>query len=153
MEENPGILQAKPRHHAAAGAFFWGLFSVQNKRRRFDALPAMWMYNLGALPLFTAVALLASPLVWPTTRSWLLLLGLGGVVNGCSYLFWILALREGDTAGIANVVYLTPFLALVYLAVFRKQPVTAVQLFALLLVVSGPVLQRVGVGKKHGEIG
>ena len=127
---------------AAAGAFFWGLFSVQNKRMRFDALSAMLLYNLAAVVCFAVVAVLASPLVWPSPRAWLLLLLLGGVVNGFGYLFWILALRAGDTARIANLVYVTPFLALVYLAVLRKQPITAVQLAALALVVAGPIVQR-----------
>lgn len=138
---------------AAAGAFFWGLFSVQNKRRRIDALTGMWIYNLAAFPCFAAVALLASPLIWPTLRSWLLLLLLGGVVNGFGYLFWILALRSGDTGKIANLVYITPFLALVYLSVFRKQPVSSLQLAALILVVSGPIIQGVNIGNKRRESG
>jgi len=127
---------------AAAGAFFWGLFSVQNKRLRFDALSAMLLYNLAAAVCFAAVAVLASPLAWPSPRAWLLLLLLGGAVNGFGYLFWILALRAGDTARIANLVYITPFLALVYLAVLRQQPITAVQLLALALVISGPIVQH-----------
>lgn len=126
---------------AAAGAFFWGLFSVQNKRHRFDALSAMWIYNVGAFPCFAAVAVIASPLVWPTSRGWLLLFLLGGIVNGFSYLFWVLALRSGETARIANLVYITPFLALVYLAAFRGMQITATQLLAALLVIAGSILQ------------
>ena len=45
---------------AAAGAFFWGLFSVQNKRHRFEALTAMFVYSVAAFLCFAAVALLAS---------------------------------------------------------------------------------------------
>ena len=136
---------------AAAGAFFWGLFSVQNKHHRFDALSAMWIYNLGALPFFTVVALAASPMIWPTLRSWLLLLVLGGIVNGFSYLFWIMALRIGQTARIANLVYINPFLALVYLSVFQKRPIAPVQLLALILVVSGPIIQSVHPGNGRKE--
>jgi drug/metabolite transporter (DMT)-like permease len=136
---------------AGAGAFFWGLFSVQNKRFRFDALTAMWTYNLGAFPCFAVVALIASPLVWPTPRSWLLLLLLGGIVNGFSYLFWIMALHIGDTAKIANLVYITPFLALVYLSIFQKRPIAPVQLLALILVISGPIIQSVHLHSKHRE--
>jgi drug/metabolite transporter (DMT)-like permease len=128
---------------AGAGALFWGLFSVQNKRHRFDALPAMWIYNVGAFPCFAAAAVIASPLIWPTPRGWLLLFLLGGIVNGFSYLFWILALRRGETAKIANLVYITPFLALAYLAAFRGTQITATQLLALLLVIAGPVLQEI----------
>jgi drug/metabolite transporter (DMT)-like permease len=108
-------------------------------------LTAMWMYNVGAFPCFAVVALLASPLAWPTPKSWLLLFLLGGIVNGFSYLFWILALRVGDTGKIANLVYITPFLALVYLAVFRGTSVTIIQLGALLLFIAGPILQEIPI--------
>ncbi len=136
---------------AAAGAFFWGLFSVQNKRYRFEALTAMFVYSVAAFLCFTAVALLASPLVWPTTRSWLLLFLLGGIVNGFSYLFWILALRAGDTAKIANLVYLTPFLALIYLAVFRGVSIKATQLVALIFILAGPILQEIRIPFKQKD--
>jgi drug/metabolite transporter (DMT)-like permease len=136
---------------AAAGAFFWGLFSVQNKRHRFEALTAMFLYNVAALLCFAVVALLASPLVWPTTRGWLLLLLLGGIVNGFGYLFWILALRAGDTAKIANLVYITPFLALVYLSVLRGISFTATQLAALVLVLAGPILQEIRISYKQKD--
>ena len=136
---------------AAAGAFFWGLFSVQNKRHRFEALTAMFVYSVAAFLCFAAVALLASPLVWPTTRSWLLLFLLGGIVNGFSYLFWILALRAGDTAKIANLVYFTPFLALIYLAVFRGISIKATQLVALIFILAGPILQEIRIPFKQKD--
>lgn len=136
---------------AAAGSFFWGLFSVQNKRHRFEALTAMFVYSVAAFLCFAAVALLASPLVWPTTRSWLLLFLLGGIVNGFSYLFWILALRAGDTAKIANLVYFTPFLALIYLAVFRGISIKATQLVALIFILAGPILQEIRIPFKQKD--
>ncbi len=136
---------------AAAGAFFWGLFSVQNKRHRFEALTAMFVYSVAAFLCFAAVALLASPLVWPTTRSWLLLFLLGGIVNGFSYLFWILALRAGDTAKIANLVYFTPFLSLIYLAVFRGISIKATQLVALIFILAGPILQEIRIPFKQKD--
>ncbi len=136
---------------AASGAFFWGLFSVLSKRQRFEPLPAMFLYNLGALACFALVvlgyALVPAPagagrLVLPSLRAWLLLLLLGGGANGLGYLFWILALRSGGTARIATLAYLTPFVALLYLALFRGTPVRPLQLASLALILAGPLVER-----------
>jgi drug/metabolite transporter (DMT)-like permease len=126
---------------AGCGAFFWALFSVISKRTNYDALSSMVIYNAAALVCFFLVAILFSKPVMPSGRSWLLLLLLGGCVNGFGYLSWILALRKGATAKIANAVYLTPFVALVYLFLFRGHPITLIQLLSLALILAGPLVQ------------
>jgi drug/metabolite transporter (DMT)-like permease len=136
---------------AGSGAFFWGLFSVLSKRQGFEPLPAMFLYTLGALACFALVvlgyALAPAPagagrLVLPSLYAWLLLLLLGGGANGLGYLCWILALRSGGTARIASLAYLTPFVALLYLALFRGTPVRPLQLASLALILAGPLLER-----------
>ena len=134
---------------AGSGAFFWGLFSVLSKRQRYEPLPAMFLYNLGALACFALVVLGyslapapagAGRLVLPSLQAWLLLLLLGGGANGLGYLFWILALRSGDTPRVATLAYLTPFVALLYLALFRGAPLRPLQLASLALILAGPIL-------------
>jgi drug/metabolite transporter (DMT)-like permease len=133
---------------AGIGAFFWGLFSVLSKRHRHEPLTAMLLYNVSALVGFTAVALIgamlgAGRLALPSARAWLLLALLGGGVNALGYLFWTLALRHGETGLISSLVYLVPFVALAYLRLFRGRPVKLIQVAALILVLAGPLLQRV----------
>jgi drug/metabolite transporter (DMT)-like permease len=150
------LLQFRTEHWqaylcAGSGAFFWGLFSVLSKRQRFEPLPAMFLYSLGAMACFTLVVLgyaLAGPAgagrpALPSLPAWLLLLLLGGGAQGLGYLCWILALRGGDTARIATLAYLTPFVALLYLALFRGTPVRPLQLVSLALILTGPILEGV----------
>ncbi len=127
---------------AGCGAFFWAFFSVMSKRSNYDALSSMLIYSAAALICFFLAAIFFSKLVMPSGRSWLLLFVLGGCVNGFGYLFWILALRKGTTAKIANAVYLTPFAALVYLFLFKGHPITVIQLISLALILAGPLVQR-----------
>jgi drug/metabolite transporter (DMT)-like permease len=152
-----GRLQFRTEHWqaylcAGSGALFWGLFSVLSKRQRYEPLPAMFLYSLGAMACFTAVALSAmiavagagariAPLAPPSLRAWLLLLLLGGGANGLGYLCWILALRGGDTARMATLAYLTPVVALFYLAVFQGTPVRPLQLVSLALILAGPIFE------------
>ena len=127
---------------AAAGAFFWGLFSTLGKRHRFDVFTAMLLYNLAALPCFGIVALATGSMEMPSFENWLMLLVLGGLANGLGYVFWILALQKGDTAKISSLAYLTPFVALIYLYLFGRGSIRIVAWVALSLIVTGPLIQR-----------
>ncbi len=133
---------------AGIGAFFWGLFSVLSKRQRaHEPLTALFLYLGASWVCFTILALVlhaagAIRLASPTGHAWLMLAAVGGGANGLGALFWILALRSSDTALASTLVYLTPFLALVYLAMFRGTPVRPLQLAALALILGGPLLER-----------
>jgi drug/metabolite transporter (DMT)-like permease len=132
---------------AGSGAFFWGLFSVLTKRFRFEALPAMAVYSAGALIGFTGVSLILGGLRWPSPAGWVMLLLLGGAVNGLAYVLWTLALRHDETAWVSSLIYLVPFVALVYLFVFQGRPIRPLQLACLSLVVSGALLNRLRPGR------
>jgi drug/metabolite transporter (DMT)-like permease len=133
---------------AAAGAFFWGLFSVLSKRQgQHEPLTALFLYLGASFVCFAILALIlagagAIQLVPPSGRAWLMVAAVGAGANGLGALFWVLALRYSDTALASTLVYLTPFLALVYLAVFRGTPIRALQLTALALILGGPLLER-----------
>ncbi len=149
------LLRPDPLHlpaylSAGAGALFWGLFSVLTKRHRFEPFTAMLFYDLGALLPFTAAALLAGGLRGPSPRDWLLAVLLGGGANGVAYVFWTLALRTGDTARVSALVYLVPFVALGYLYLLGGIPIRPLQVAALCLVVTGPLIQRLGRSSRRG---
>jgi drug/metabolite transporter (DMT)-like permease len=131
-----------------SGAFFWGLFSVLGKRTKYDKLTSMLVYNSAALVLFFIVVLLKKELVPPPMHMIGPLLLLGGGVNGAAYVFWFLAIGKGRTAVIASGVYLTPFVALLYLSIAGRNSVTAYHLLALVLIVAGPLLQIFAERKK-----
>jgi drug/metabolite transporter (DMT)-like permease len=133
---------------AAAGAFFWGLFSVLSKRQgEREPLTALFLYLGASFVCFTILALVlagtgAIRLIPPSGRAWLMVAAVGAGANGLGALFWVLTLRYSDTALASTLVYLTPFAALVLLAVFRGTPIRPLQLAALALILGGPLLER-----------
>jgi drug/metabolite transporter (DMT)-like permease len=133
---------------AAIGAFFWGLFSVLSKRQEeHEPLTALFLYLAASFVCFTLLALAlaaagAIRLAPPSGRAWLMVAGVGAGANGLGALCWVLTLRHSDTALASTLAYLTPFLALVYLALFRGTPIRPLQLAALALILGGPLLER-----------
>ena len=75
---------------------------------------------------------------------WLGLLWLGSACNAAGYLLWALALNGAEnTAAIANLAYLTPFLSLAVSAVLLKEKLRAHMIVALVLIVGGILLQQI----------
>lgn len=125
------------------GAVCYGLFSVLNKKADLDQTVTMMVL----WPTTAACALLAGALTetWVPIRGmqWLGLAWLGIASNAVAYLLWAWALSgERETAFIANLAYLTPFLSVVISAIFLKEGLQLRALAALVLIVGGILLQN-----------
>ena len=82
---------------------------------------------------------------------WLGILWLGIVIDAVAYLFWALALKGTDnTASIANLAYLTPFLSVIVSAVFLHETIRVKAIVALIFIVGGILIQNVLGREKNG---
>lgn len=120
----------------------YGLFSVLNKKMDYDQSIAM-MINW----LLVAVCAMISGMLtedWVMIRGtkWLGILWLGIVIDAIAYLLWALALKGAEnTAKIANLAYLTPFLSLVLSAVLLKEAIEIRTFAALVFIIGGVLVQ------------
>lgn len=123
-------------------AICYGLFSVLNKKADYNQ-------NISMMVIWLAVAVYSAPLGLMTEQwkpiegvQWLGMIWLGVVINAVAYLLWALALKGAEnTAKIANLAYLTPFLSLIVSAVVLKEQITLRAVIALLFIVGGILLQ------------
>ena len=134
---------------AAAGAACWALFSVVGKRLPYDKLAAMALYCLVGAVVFGAALSVHGVEQWPSAGAWVRLAFLGAAVNGVAYLLWFEALASGPTAVFGNLIFATPFLALVYLRLLRDTPLRPGVWLSSALIVAGSLisLNRVAVAK------
>lgn len=120
----------------------YGLFSVLNKKADFNQ-------NISMMVIWLVVAVCAMILgvmteTWVPIKGiqWLGIVWLGIVVDAVAYLLWALALQGAeDTAKIANLAYLTPFLSLIVSAVFLKENIQLRAFVALIFIIGGILLQ------------
>ena len=132
-----------------AAAICYGLFSVLNKKHTLDqGVTMMWIWL--AVTVCSAVAGLIFEKWQPVTGlQWAGLAWLGIVVNAVAYLLWAIALKQAkDSAGIANLAYLVPFLSVILSAVVLKEQLTINAAVAVVLIIGGIVLQSIGGRKK-----
>lgn len=120
----------------------YGLFSVLNKKFDFDQGVSM--------TVFWFVTAICSFILGPVTESWVSislsqwagLAWLGVVVYGIAYLLWALALKGiENTAKIANLAYLTPFLSLITSKLFLDEDILPQAFIALAFIIGGILLQ------------
>ena len=127
-----------------AGAAMYGLFSVLNKKADLDQ-------NITMMVIWLTVAVCAGVAgalteTWVPIRGaeWLGMIWLGVVVNALAYLFWALALNSSEnTAFIANLAYLTPFLSVIISAVLLNERITIRAAAALIFIVGGIAIQGI----------
>ena len=133
---------------ALGGAGVFALFSVLGKRYQYDQVVSVFLYFVTALVFIIPTLFLFSSLKIPSLQIWLWLLLNGFVVNGVSYIFWFKALEYGDTSVTSNALYLTPFLSLVYIALFLGEQILISSIVGLGIIVVGIILQSVNPVKK-----
>lgn len=137
--------------HAWAGmiacilaAACYGLFSVLNKKADMDQNITMMVIWLTVAVCSLIAGLLTEQWVPIRGAQWLGLLWLGVVVDAVAYLLWALALKGTEnTAAVANLAYLTPFLSLLVSAVFLKEAIQPQAVTALVFIIGGILLQSV----------
>jgi len=131
-------------------AFSYGLFSVLGKKMNYDRYISMMFYYFFA-SIFSAVPTLIFSGVPPISITQLAgVVWLGVFANGVAFVFWFLALKHGDTAKMSNVVFLTPFLSLVYIYFLLGEEILITSFLGLIFIVLGILIQYTG---KDGDRG
>lgn len=133
--------------YALMAAVCYGMYCTLNKKEIYDKnLSVMISYAAGTITAFILV-LIQGKLTIPTGSQAAGMLWNGIICNALPYLTWALALDLGNTAVIANLAYLTPFVSLILTHFVLGEKITVFSVLGLLLIVTGIIIQMV-VNKK-----
>ena len=124
-------------------AICYGLFSVLNKKAGYNQNISMMVIWLVTAICAMILGMMTETWVPIQGLQWIGILWLGVVIDAVAYLLWALALNGSEnTAKIANLVYLTPFLSVIVSAVFLKEKIEMRALAALIFIIGGILLQN-----------
>lgn len=128
---------------ALCGALVFALFSVLGKKYNFDKTISVFIYFFIASIFIVPTVLIFSEFVLPSTKvlPWIIYNGI--FVNGISYIFWFKALEHGETHIISNLLYLTPFISLIYISIFLNEKILLSSVIGLVVIVSGVLSQYI----------
>ena len=126
----------------------YGLFSVLNKKADFNQNISMMVIWLTVAICAMVLGVMTETWVMITGVQWLGILWLGIMTDAVAYLLWALALKGTEnTAKVANLAYLTPFLSLIVSAVFLKEQLQIQALVALIFIIGGILMGQMNYEK------
>lgn len=128
----------------AAGAVCYGAFTALIKKWDYDRFLSMMLGFFASFLLSLAVSVIKG-VSWDIAPVAFLGFGWNGVCcMALASTSWALALKDGNTAKVSNLAYITPFLSLVWVAVFLKEMPTVWSVAGLCLIVLGIFIQLKG---------
>jgi len=120
-----------------AGAASFALFSVLSKNIKKEPLGVVAVYFFVATVASFISMMFYSGFATPVSSEVFPILLNGILVNGFSYVFWLLALRSAEASYLAPFTFITPVLSAIYLIVLFDEPVVIAYGIGLVFVVVG----------------
>jgi drug/metabolite transporter (DMT)-like permease len=128
---------------ALVSTLVWALYWIANSRSSGDPLLRLFLGFSYALPASVIACGLLSDFDIPTGRGLLGAVWSGVFEMGLSFVFWQRALALSENAArVSNVVFATPFLALLPIAVVLGEPIAPSTLPGLCLILGGLAVQQ-----------
>lgn len=137
---------------AVGSSVVWALYWILNMKDTRDALGKL-VLNFGFGTLYTGVLfLIASPTL---SFNWQGFAGAGYIglfEMGFTFFFWLLALKYSDTtARVSNLIFLSPFLSLIFIRIIVKEPILISTVSGLMLIISGVFIQHYLAGRSKKQ--
>jgi drug/metabolite transporter (DMT)-like permease len=129
---------------ATGSSIFWAVYFILNvKDKRDEGIKLLLNFAFGSIYLIAIMII---------TGKWHTIVGLKGAAAavyiglfemGITFLFWLKALRMASTtAKVSNLVYIAPFLSLVFIHFILHEPVYYTTPVGLILIISGIFIQN-----------
>jgi len=141
---NPGHADIRGVLLATGSSVFWAFYFILNvKDRRDEAVKLFLNFLFGSVYLVAAMIITGT---WPGNA------GFRGIASavyiglfemGITFFLWLKALQMASTTDkISNLVYLAPFLSLIFVHFILREPVFYTTPAGLLLIVAGIMIQK-----------
>jgi drug/metabolite transporter (DMT)-like permease len=140
----PGHADIKGVLLATGSSVFWALYFILNVRdKRDEAVKLFLNFLFGSIYLIAAVIITDS---WPediSFKGFASAVYIGLFEMGITFFFWLKALQLASTTDkVSNLVYLAPFLSLIFVHFILHEPVFYTTPAGLLLIISGILIRN-----------
>jgi len=134
---------------ALASTVIWALYWIFNTKDRRDPVVGLFINFLCSFPFVLGYYLLTCELRWPAFEGLLGAAYVGTFEMGACFVLWLLALKKTENAArISNLIFISPFLSLVFIYFLVGETILPATFIGLLLIVAGLLCQRLG-SKPH----
>lgn len=132
---------------ALASTVVWSLYWILNQKDQRDPIVGLCLNFSFALPIIIVASYLSGHLGALLNAPWQALVGgfyVGVFEMGLAFVLWLKAMKLAkNTARIANLIFISPFLSLLFISLFLDEVVLSSTLIGLCLIISGLALQQI----------
>lgn len=128
---------------ALGSSFLWAFYWILNVKNRGDALISLFLNFLSGLIILTVIMIFFSDfrVIWDISLFAAIYVGI--FETGITYIFWMKAMQySSNNARIGNLIYLTPFISLIFIRFILKETLFLTTFTGLIFIVAGIIVQR-----------
>jgi drug/metabolite transporter (DMT)-like permease len=135
--------------YALISTVVWSLFWIFNLRDKRDEITKLFMGFVFASLYITILYMFIGNWSVFTFPGIMAGMYVGSFEMGFSFVFWLLALKYAKTTGfISNLIYLSPFLSLIFIHFILGEQIFFTTFAGLILIIAGIILQKIRFRKK-----
>ncbi len=128
---------------AAGSAIFWALYWILNMKDKRDDIVKLLLNFCFGFTYILITCLIIGGIELPTKNALLGSIYIGFFEMGITYFLWLKALRLSiNTAKVSNLVYLSPFLALIFIRLTVGENILLSTIVGLFFIIGGIILQK-----------
>lgn len=127
---------------ALLSTILWSLYWIFNTKSKSDSVVSLFCNFLFATPMILIYCLFTQDIVIPETKGLLSAIYVGLFEMGITFLFWQKAMQYAqNTSKIANLIFISPFISLIFIYFILNEPIYISTLFGLGFIIFGLVIQ------------
>lgn len=128
---------------ALLSTVLWAIYWIFNTKSKADPLVSLFSNFLFALPIIGIYVYFTQEIEIPDVKAILAATYVGFFEMGITFLFWLKAMQVAEsTAKIANLIFISPFISLIFIYFILNEPIYISTLFGLCFIIVGLLIQR-----------
>lgn len=134
---------------ATGSSIIWALFWIFNVRDKRDEVVKLFLNFIFGTIYITIVMLIFSDFNFILSKSFYAAVYVGFFEMGITFVLWLKALKYAKSnEKISNLVYISPFIALIFINFILKEKILISTIAGLIFIIIGIFIQQIGKRKK-----
>lgn len=128
---------------ALFSTFLWAIYWIFNSKTKGDAIVGLFCNFLVGVLCIGVYVLFVGGIALPSFQASLAAVYVGFFEMGITFVFWLKAVNLAQSVSkISNLIFLSPFLSLVFIYFFVGEEILPSTIFALVLIIAGLIFQQ-----------
>lgn len=121
----------------------WAMYWILNTKFKVDPVVGLFSNFLVSIPIITGYFFLTQPIIVPSINGLFAATYVGFFEMGITFLFWLKAMQlTTSTSKIANLIFISPFLSLVFIYFIVGEKIYISTVLGLGLIIFGLIIQQ-----------